>query len=377
MKVDYLALCLYFTDILSVIFILLNYNFFKLSIKSLLQKKKSLAIFFVFALLVCLNIYFSVSPAIAIYKWLKILQLIALFYIFKSIKAEFVGVSKFLIFSFLIQLLLSTFHVLFGKNIGGIFYFLGERSFGLGLPGIAKTSFDGIEVLRAYGTFSHPNSMAGFFLLIYGFFLFYKDKIHLKKIYSYIILGVSTALIFLSFSKISISILLLLTVLNVYIEKRFLCTICKISKITVPFFLFLVVFSSYGDPESLGKRMFLTESAFSIIKDHFIFGVGAGNYLYYQSQIPNPYPYVFLQPVHNIFLLSLSEYGALIIAFSTLFFYKLDALNFFKSKRIVYLTIIVFVTGFFDHYWLTLQQNLLLLPVIFGLAKNIENKHKI
>ena len=34
---------------------------------------------------------------------------------------------------------------------------------------------------------------------------------------------------------------------------------------------------------------------------------------------------------------------------------------------IIALLIVVVFTGFFDHHWLTLQQNMLLLGVVFGL----------
>ena len=45
-------------------------------------------------------------------------------------------------------------------------WILGERNFSLTTPGIAKFNFYGIEFLRPYGTFSHPNVLAGYLLVI-------------------------------------------------------------------------------------------------------------------------------------------------------------------------------------------------------------------
>ena len=53
-------------------------------------------------------------------------------------------------------------------SLGGIFWFLGERTFTVDTPGIARfplclPSFFGcIEFLRSYATFPHPNVLAGY-----------------------------------------------------------------------------------------------------------------------------------------------------------------------------------------------------------------------
>ena len=52
-----------------------------------------------------------------------------------------------------------------GGSLGGIFWWLGERSFNLATPGITLAQVGDHLLLRPYATFSHPNSLAGFLLV--------------------------------------------------------------------------------------------------------------------------------------------------------------------------------------------------------------------
>ena len=45
-------------------------------------------------------------------------------------------------------------------------WILGERTFTISTPGIAKFDFYGREFLRPYATFPHPNVLAGFILTV-------------------------------------------------------------------------------------------------------------------------------------------------------------------------------------------------------------------
>src|SRR5690606_28198779 len=98
-------------------------------------------------------------------------------------------------------------------------------------------------------------------------------------------------------------------------------------------------------------------------------GTGLGSYLNAQTQFSIPYSYLFFQPVHNIFLLLLAETGIFIFGIVIYYFYMTTKLL-YKNKTALILLSVIVLTGFFDHYWLTLQQNVLLIPVVFGLLKN-------
>ena len=124
-----------------------------------------------------------------------------------------------------------------------------------------------------------------------------------------------------------------------------------------------------GDPESFDKRMWLATSSFMIIREHLLIGVGLGNYLIAQGAFPIPYSYHFLQPVHNIFLLLVTELGIPLFSFICYLLWHLLTSEVSKSPVFRVMLFVIIFTGMFDHYWLTIQQNMLLVPVVFGLIQ--------
>lgn len=98
----------------------------------------------------------------------------------------------------------------------------------------------------------------------------------------------------------------------------------------------------------------------------------------YVSQIPlMPWDY---QPVHNIFLLMLSELGVFGLLLGTWFFlftilklyerrkHLLTKQRLQKKRLLLCAMLIIALIGMFDHYWLSLHQGLALLTFFFGLA---------
>lgn len=358
-RVDYLSLILYFTDLLFLILFFLNRNL----IFAHLRKNVKLLTLFVFLLIS--NFLISKFPLLSFYRVLKILEFYFLFIIFKNFKDQKLVLISFL-FAGLFQLILALAQLYQKSSLQGIFYFFGERYLSLLSSEVAKASIEGIEFLRPYGTFSHPNSLAGFFLLLYFFFLTNKsfNRFLLGKQFSLLIFSL---LIFVSFSKVAIITYLGLNFfyLLVFERKKFSCLICQLAKITVILVVGFVFLTAKTDPLSWKKRINLLKDGFSILLTH-PFGVGFNHYLVYQAKFPQKYPYFFLQPVHNIFLLFLTEAGVILTVFFGYIFWQFIK-NRLKNLMFVFCLLVVLFTGFFDHYWLTLQQNWLLLSVVFGL----------
>jgi hypothetical protein len=382
-RIDYLALKLYFTDILATLMIAANIKIIYLFIKQQFCKfyPRYKNIFFILILLIMGNVVLAISPTVAFFKLTKVLQLLLLsltIYLIFDEKLQEIF-YKAVALSTIFQCYLVILQLYFKKSIDGIFYYFGERFMNLATPNIAKASLNGVEFLRPYGTFSHPNSMGGFFLLLYGFLIFMEKKSY-KKI-KYFTLAVLSILILCSFSKVVIGTFFLVNILYFITKKKNnRCILCNISKIFIFFILAIIFMSAQGDILTIEKRIWLAESAVKVIADNPIFGTGIGNYLLAQSQFAVPYPHHFLQPVHNIFLLILAELGFSLVVLLIYLLFKL-----LKQYKIGYqllaYSLIIGCTGFFDHYWLTLQQNLLLLAVLFGqITKltnvNIKNKDK-
>lgn len=359
-RVDYLAPTLYLTDIILLILISLNH----ITIVNGFGKIKWI---FIVGLI---NFLIAFSKPIALYYFLKVMELLAVFFIFKKAKISYRTILLAFTLGGLIEFFLSVSQIFYHRSLQGIFYFLGERYFTLDTPGVAKASFNGREILRPYGTFSHPNSMAGFYLLLYFFVLINKKFSHWLLL-QYFSLFIFTSLVFVSFSKLAIVSFLILNIFSLIFYTKPYCRLCLVARLFTPVVVALIFLQACGDPLTLAKRAELLKNALIIISGHPVFGVGLGNYLLAQNQFVSKYPLFFNQPVHNIFLLFFAEVG---IPLGGFILYKL--FGFFKKNlfAICYLLFAILITGSFDHYWLTLTQNFLLMGVVFGLTINSKGK---
>ncbi|MGB9883103.1 MAG: O-antigen ligase family protein [Microgenomates group bacterium] len=354
-RVDYLAIKFFLIDVLIFLFFLFN---FKKIIIWLMEKK---FLFFYFILL--LNLLLAKNKFLTGFQIIKIFEFLILFFLAKIyfLKTDKKAILLVLFFSSLIEVILSVYQLVFSHSVGGIFYFYGERLLSLSTPAIAKIIIFGKEFLRPYGSFSHPNSLAGFYLLLY-FFVLTEKSFQKNFILKWLTLLNFNVLIFFSFSKIAIFSFLILN--SVYFLKNLKtnCFFCKINKIFIPVFLALIFLSGTTDILTIEKRLVLIKNSFVILKNNLFFGVGLNNYLVAQSQLKSSIPLFFNQPVHNIFLLILTELG--LIGFIGMIF------MFFKNKKIFlsnyYLLFVILLTGFFDHYWWSLNQNFLLASFVYG-----------
>jgi len=358
-RIDYLAPAIYLIDVIFLLLLIFNLSLFF----SFLKEKKVLLVFFIFLI----NLLFSQSKIISFFYLLKIFQLFFVFYLFYKIKLnDFYLLLSFLLIT-LVEIFLAFYQLKFGRSFNGLFYFFGERQISLSIPGIAKISFFGKELLRPYATFSHPNSLAGFYLLLYVFFLTNKHIspfVFLKNL----MLILCALLVFFSFSKITILSFLIIN-LVFYFQKQKNCPFCFLAKSTVFFSLASIFITAKGDILSLLKRLELIKQSFKIISQHPVFGIGIGTYLLAQKNFSSFYPLFFNQPVHNIFLLLLAEIGfPSFIFLSWLFFSLIKNLSLKKNSSFFFLILTVFFTGLFDHYWLTIKQNLLVLGVLAGVS---------
>lgn len=358
-RVDYLAPTVYLTDI--IVFLLAIVNL-KNVVKFFKNRKVLISL-----LLLLINVLFSHLPAISLYWFIKIIEFLVVFSLtkkmLKTLKEKFILTA--LLISGLFELFLSLIQLINKHSIQGVFYYFGERLLSLSTPGVAKASIQGVEFLRPYGTFSHPNSSSGFFLLLY-FFVLTNKKFNHYLVLKYLFLLISSLLIFISFSKVAILTYLLLNCIYYVLTIKSLKNICKpcvIARILIVIVISFVFLQATTDPLTISKRIELMKNSITIIFRYPIFGVGLGSYLVEQVKFSSKYYLFFNQPVHNIFLLYFSELG---IAIGGLIIFLLLA----KINRLIkispYIFFALILTGLFDHYWLTLQQNFLLMGLIIG-----------
>jgi len=369
LRVDYLSPTIYLTDIL-VFLILGTWILDKFKIqnpKSKITIKNSKFIFLLAAVFIFLlaNCFFAKNQGAAIYKLVKIGEFSLLgFYVAKNDYSLFTGHWS-LVLAVVYSSLLAIAQFIKQSSVGGIFWWLGERTFNGGTPGIAKTDFFGHLLLRPYATFPHPNVLAGFVLVAFilsASFVYQKNKIFFAF---YFLL--SAFIIFISFSQ---AVWLVGLVLGLW-GLRNLKINKWLKRLVYGGTIFVLIFYLIKVPiftkESFFQRLELAKNALQLIKQNPLVGVGLNNFIvnlpkFQQGQI------LWLQPVHNIYFLVAAETGIIgLTIFLWFLFLTFKKLLYSYTPIFLYSYISILLLGLFDHYWLTLQQTQLLFAIILGL----------
>ena len=372
-RVDYLSPTIYVTDLLLLsLFFLWAAKGPKIP-KSLLLGLVATTVFAV------INISLAVKIDPAMVKWLKILELSFFSYYIYSLSSLDLKkqVIRPLSLSIIFFSLLAIAQFFLQRTVGGPLYFLGERSFSASTPGIALVNFFGKEYLRAYSTFSHPNSLAGF-LGASMFILFAQraGKNARLKTFS-LILGLFT--FFLTFSLGAYLGLLSAGIFYLIIRNfegyskrltNFVFLGLMLLSVIMPVLAGQLVYKGISFREDVYDRVVLSEAAGRIFSSSPLWGIGLNNFIIKLPEVVgSPHLSWWLQPVHNIFLLILSESGIVgLIFFSYLILRALKKALELKRLALFLSLIFIVVTGSIDHYWLTLQQNQLLFSLVLGLS---------
>lgn len=394
-RIDYLSIIIYLTDIVWVLWTINQLRITRQKLKHLdgranyqLRIKKLFTFRnIVLLLMMGVNVIFAQNKVVAVYRWLRIGQWWLTWRLVSKNKKKIIKYLFWIIPGWIIlESFLGLAQVINAGSLNGIWWWLGERRFTLGGIGIAQMRWLDEGMIRAYGTFSHPNSMAGFLLLAWWWWR-KKDTRNEKletRIWYWIVNWSAVLGIILAGSRtiwvMTIGLMIYeqmiktpRTPLNEGGQKYIKMFLGKIFLVAGIVMLVLGVvninyrvsdFLGGWDSEGWQKREWLGLSSLKMIRSNPLFGVGAGNFLVrlMEYRVGNFY---WLQPVHNIFLLAWSEIGIIgLLAISGLALGKVMKINF---KKYGWLLFIVIVTGMGDHYWLTLPQNSWLLAIIFGL----------
>ena len=404
--VDYLSPTLYLTDI---ILLLLFAVWFLNRVRQRLQRvqfpakdkkiiPKSFLFYFFFCLYLISSSVFSDRPVGSLYSVGKFVEMSFLvYYVSREIRVQQVLSSLVVLCIGAIgESLLALGQFLNQGSIGGIFYFLGERSFTSSTPGIANVAINGELLMRPYGTFPHPNVLAGYLLivLIMTLFLFRQFFHRWQQSIGVIVLLLGTGSLLLTLSRVAIVVWFLVLAAGFIITQQRVFVWLKNTSIRAVLSLCIlgggivvILASPLGTrlmqtsftEEALVQREILINSTIEISKATPLFGVGPGNFLPALATVQQPLSLgLYMQPVHNILLLVFSELG--LVGFSFFFIYLLQTYRrllkwyhlgnsdqLFPLILFLVLSAILFL-GSFDHYWLTIQQGQLLFAFVLGLS---------
>lgn len=376
-RVDYLSPTIYLTDFVVIAFLLTSV--FGKHVKRHFFANR----YFYFGLffLALINSFFAIRPVVAFFGWFKYVEVLLLG-IFLSWKPDYFKSSNFhklLLFTVVYVSLIGIAQYLNSGSLGGAFYYLGERTFNIYTPGIAKGFLLGREMLRPYSILPHPNVLAGYVglttLLLY---VLTKWSLitRLSVIFTIIILVLTQSTSAVVGLVLAVAFLRVSKILPVAKAKRiFITFVLVVLLVTFITLVFSGQISKYFSDESLIKRLDLLSSTFLTLSQgkNLFTGTGLNNFIIgLEKYWAAPSLYSWLQPVHNIFLLLLSELGILGFVFTGFFASRL--LNWIsKKEQVINLSLVIFVfaVGLVDHYWLTLQQPLLLIAVSFGYTVSV------
>ena len=381
---DYLSPTISFVDIILAVwialFILVNrYKVYS----SLLKHRHFVGILVAIAMT---NILFAQIPIVALFGWVTSGKLILFGWIVSLSEIDFkkdilIPIS----FSLIAFASIGLLQFIESRSLGGILYYFGERTFSKYMPGIATYQLGGFTFLRAYSVFSHPNSFAGYLgvcLILLGVYLRKDKKLIYKIAFVFGVLALT-----ITFSANAIIVYVLTWVVSkIYSPtlgvfkgwfKNVLVTIIAFSIIFPVISKITLSGINVSLPKSIYERLELGSASGFLFSRSPLVGVGARNFV---PMLPSlqvrPELLWTLQPVHNLVLLLLTETGTSgVLLFGYIIFQvvsKLGSGNLYTRLGIS--LIFILITGLFDHYWLTLEQNQLMFSLICGLAvsKNIQ-----
>jgi O-antigen ligase len=383
---DYLAPTVFLTDIIVLLIIvietfsILKHNNWKSGIITL----QNCFLFFVICYLLFSSLLVAANSWVALYKLVKIVEFILLGLMIIRIKPNLTTTLTILAINIIYSSLVAIWQFRLQKSIGGFFWLLGERSFYSGTPGVARGDFWGGHLLRPYATFPHPNVLGGFLAVILPLILFallsYRQGVGRVKYFILLIsliIGLTT--LFLSFSRAAWIVAVLGFILVAVNYQKSAVTWIKRKSKSILIVFYLLITLSVVVPliipkfvpikeQSWGEREALINAALALSANSPLFGVGLNNSILQQRQfVPASSGLYIFQPVHNVYLLILTETGpvglTLLLIFLTVIFFR----SLQTAPILIFPLIQLYFLGFFDHYLFTLQQGLLLFTLFASL----------
>ena len=388
LRLDYLSPTIYFTDILILLIFIFSLPRFLYELKQI--QKKYLFGFLLLLLSFLVGLMEAKNYWVGIYGIIKFLEFSFLVYF---VAKNYKSLNRVILFccfllSITVETLLTFLQYLNQGSIGGIFYLFGERAFNAETPGIANASINGQLFLRPYATFSHPNVLAGFLVLSMLFLFLFSFKNQRLKIFVFLgsFLGTAALLATLSRTAILLWLIYLIVLFGLWVFEKYKKRKFNSQQLTLSMLIFAAItifvilqnnfilqrfLTTRLSDESLIQRQELVAESLNMFWKNPVLGIGVNNYFNNLNIISSKGNTFLIQPVHNIFLLTLAQTGLIGFCFMLLIFIKscVTALN--KKQIRKYLLMAIFAIiflGMFDHYFLTLQQGQLLFALVIGFS---------
>jgi O-Antigen ligase len=241
---------------------------------------------------------------------------------------------------------------------------------------------DSLRLFRAYGTFSHPNILACFFItsILSSTYFWFQDS-KLKKIGIGIFIFLQLIALFLTFSRMAIATIFLIFygliffIKNLKSKTKILYSFVFLIFFLINITLFFPVLEKRGSfsvsnkftKNSNQQRITTNMIALKIIKKHYLLGIGFDHFMKNAHHFNKDYKVT--TTVHNIYLLIAAEMGLMaftcFMGFIFFVFLKLQNLNDDLLTVLVMVFISYLILGMVDYYFLLTQKGKIM---FFGVA---------
>ncbi|MFA7662587.1 MAG: O-antigen ligase family protein [Patescibacteria group bacterium] len=393
---EYGTMSLYGLDILLAILVLFGLEYFVNFVFEKIDFKKTLwipcaVLFFVW---VCVVNFLEADKLFALYWSIRFFLVLFFGIVVWSVKPKLKYISLALLSAGTIQAILAIWQFISQQVIGCKWLGMASQK-GMDL-GVSVIEIADERWLRAYGSFSHPNILAGFLVLVILATTYlatnYKNPLKIKERYinpGYFnffipLLFIGLTLTFCRSAFVALVISLVALGIFIFIKNRHeLEDFKKTSLVLVTcVIIFGIIFSSFAsqriavdsrlEQKSLDQRQSQFEVSSALIQAKPILGYGVGNFTKAWHELdPNLSSWDY-QPMHNVFLLILTETGliGLLLFLATLFFKvfqnkaKVNRVQIFKFI----LLLAILILSFFDHYLWSFNSGLILWWLILGLV---------
>lgn len=237
---------------------------------------------------------------------------------------------------------------------------------------------DGGRWMRAYGAFGWPNDLGIYLSIVFllGLIVYFKVQNEKEKI---IILAGQMFLIaglFFSFSRGALLALLLGILVLYFQKKRSIFPVLLwptvlfviLSIIYLPLLQSRVAAQNYLEIRAINERLSQYQDFANVFSTNPLFGVGPGNYIYALfAQNSNLVPWLY-QPVHNVYLLFLAEWGIFGSILALILIGYLFRQIWRYNKQILPIWAFFTVVFLFDHYFYTAYSGLVIFAVLVVLS---------
>lgn len=359
--VDYLIPTIFLQDVLAAILLILWFieNRGTLNFSKILGYKK-LIYLALFLYILFITSVFSERSFISLAIFVRVFLYFLVGIYFATRKQFLLSQKKLLLNILEVQLILLSILACFQYyGQGSVFdnyAFFGEQPYSYSTPGIAHENVFGYTRVPAYGLFRHPNTFAGYLVILITIIFYFKR-------YKFILLGITALLLTFSYTAWFALVLGLIAIYKQSLA-RWVMLIFFCIGLALPLFQNILTV----DNVSVSKRAELMSASYNFFaQKQLLFGCGQGCLLWNLEEYLVPTNYVrFLQPVHNVFVLLLVEGGLLAVVFLAYFLF----LHIIKRREPYPLTytilLQVLILLSFDHYLWTNHQTHLIFWLLVG-----------